>query len=68
MVIEAAGGQLTKDKSEVTAETIVLAGEKDYDSFKKSKKPWAPAKEFQEKDFVKFSILKHTLDRASFKW
>jgi len=69
MVIEAAGGQLCKDKKAVTASTILLAGADDYASFKKSKtNPWAPATEFQNKDFVKFSILKNKLDRKSYKW
>jgi len=69
MVIEAAGGQLCEDKKTVTASTILLAGEEDHKLFKTSKtNPWAPATELQNKDFVKFSILRHKLDRKTYKW
>ena len=69
MVIEAAGGQLCKVEKGVTASTILLAGADDYALFKKNKtNPWAPATEFQNKDFVKYSILRHKLDRETYKW
>jgi len=69
MVIEAAGGQLCEDKKTVTASTILLAGEEDHKLLKTSKtNPWAPATELQNKDFVKFSILRHKLDRKTYKW
>jgi len=69
MVIEAAGGQLCKDKIGVTASTVLLAGADDYALFKRNKtNPWAPATEFQNMDFVKYSILRHKLDRETYKW
>jgi len=70
MVIEAASGQLCEDKKTVTASTILLlAGEEDNQLFKTSKtNPWAPATELQNKDFVKFCILRHKLDRKTYKW
>ena len=70
MVIEAAGGRLTEDLAEATANTIVLAGEQDlknHTARKAKKPPWFPATELQKKDFIKNSILTNTLDRIAFR-
>ena len=69
MVIKAAGGDVVQLSSSITATTIVLAGEKDFKKYGKSRKPpWSPATEVQKKDFIKFSILNHKLDRKNFSW
>ena len=71
MVIEAGGGRVTEDVSEATATTIVLAGDKDMEACRKSKgkkAPWAPAVDVQKKDFIKMCVLRHKLDRKTYKW
>ena len=67
MVIEAAGGSLADHVSDATGSSIVLASQADVECVKKNKTR-AASNEMQKKDFVKFSILNHKLDRKTFRW
>ena len=67
MVIEAAGGSLADSVSQATRSSIVLASQADVECVKKNKTK-AASNEMQKKDFVKFSILNHKLDRKAFRW